>query len=68
MLAVAGADVAVLALALGVLVWHGTPWTPHLPGAREPVVAALADLPKEQANSARWSCWSCPRSSAPNTC
>jgi hypothetical protein len=54
-LAVAGADVAVLALALGVLVWHGTPWTPPLPGAREPVVAALADLPKEQANSARWS-------------
>jgi hypothetical protein len=54
-LAVAGADVAVLALALGVLVWHGTPWTPPLPGAREPVVAALADLPKEQAKSARWS-------------
>ena len=54
-MAAATADVVVLALALAVVVWHGTPLTPPLPGAREPVVAALADLPQEQADSARWS-------------
>ena len=54
-MAVAAADVVVLAVALGIVVWHGTPWTPPLPGAREPVVAALAHLPREQADSARWS-------------
>ncbi|HEV2069603.1 MAG TPA: hypothetical protein VGR26_07415 [Acidimicrobiales bacterium] len=55
LLIVAAVDVVVLALAMAVVVWHGTPWTPPLPGAREPVVAALADFPQEQANSARWS-------------